>query len=507
MSTTIRRAQRVVTDSEDDFVDMRHRHRHDLQLTNRSQTPPIAEHDEDESKIKSKRKPISSTPTLNAYIHTAPIHVISKPSVLSKEAPPVEGGYHGFIRLGMLVLGASNIRLIIENYMKYGLLIKLPHSYIPYQDYGLFVLAWVSVPISIASAFLIEWLMAKIALHIRSQKVDARAKMKAIEVLAAVFHCMHLLFLMIYPSYIVYTKIYHPMVGSAALVIALILFLKLTSYALVNRELREMYLSDNTEAPASNSSHKYPNNISPFNILYFWWAPTLCYQPSYPRSPRFRTTFFLKRVSELVVCLVTMYLLAEQYAKPTLENSLKALEESNYVVIVERVLKLSTTAVVIWLLMFYALFHAFLNALSEVLLFGDRTFYLAWWNSNNLGTYWRLWNRPVYLFFKRHVYLPGVQRGFPPLAGQFVVFFISALLHEVLVGIPTHALTGFAFWGMLGQIPLIAITKPLDKWRGNESGLGNTIFWITFCVVGQPTIALMYYYQWAAAHKQVSAPI
>lgn len=155
-------------------------------------------------------------------------------------------------------------------------------------------------------------------------------------------------------------------VGSAALVIALILFLKLTSYALVNRELREMYLSDNTEAPASNSSHKYPNNISPFNILYFWWAPTLCYQPSYPRSPRFRTTFFLKRVSELVVCLVTMYLLAEQYAKPTLENSLKALEESNYVVIVERVLKLSTTAVVIWLLMFYALFHAFLNALSEV---------------------------------------------------------------------------------------------------------------------------------------------
>lgn len=162
------------------------------------------------------------------------------------------------------------------------------------------------------------------------------------------------------------------LVGSAALVIALILFLKLISYALVNRELREMYLlcengEGNTGTPAVlGHSHKYPNNISPSNILYFWWAPTLCYQPSYPRSPRFRTTFFLKRVSELVVCLVTMYLLAEQYAKPTLENSLKALEESNYVVIVERVLKLSTTAVVIWLLMFYALFHAFLNALSEV---------------------------------------------------------------------------------------------------------------------------------------------
>jgi hypothetical protein len=124
-----------------------------------------------------------------------------------------------------------------------------------------------------------------------------------------------------------------------------------------------MYLDSNGE---TQEASKYPRNITMFDILYFWWAPTLCYQPSYPRSPKFRTTFFLKRVGELVVCLVTMYLLAEQYAKPTLENSLKALEESNYIVIIERVLKLSTTAVVIWLLMFYALFHSFLNALSEV---------------------------------------------------------------------------------------------------------------------------------------------
>ncbi|KAJ2964686.1 hypothetical protein NQZ79_g463 [Umbelopsis isabellina] len=502
MSAAIRRAQRVVTDSEDDFSEIRQRNRHDLQLTRRSQTPPIAELDESEAKSKLKRK--STVPPLNSYIHTSPIHTISKPSVLSKEAPPVEGGYHGFIRLGMLVLGASNVRLIIENYMKYGLLIKLPHSYIPYQDYGLFVLAWVSVPVSITSAYLIEVAMAKIAIYIKEQKLDVKQKMMYIETLSAVFHSIHLLFLMIYPSYIVYTKIYHPMVGSAALVIALILFLKLISYSLVNRELRQMYLEGNSE---TQEASKYPRNITVFDILYFWWAPTLCYQPAYPRSPKFRTTFFLKRVGELVVCLVTMYLLAEQYAKPTLENSLKALEESNYIVIIERVLKLSTTAVVIWLLMFYALFHSFLNALSEVLRFGDRTFYLAWWNSNNLGTYWRLWNRPVYLFFKRHVYLPGVQRGFPPLAGQFLVFLISAILHEVLVGIPTHALTGFAFWGMLGQIPLIALTKLLEKWRGKGSGLGNTIFWITFCVVGQPTIALLYYYQWAAAHKQVGAPI
>jgi diacylglycerol O-acyltransferase-1 len=54
---------------------------------------------------------------------------------------------------------------------------------------------------------------------------------------------------------------------------------------------------------------------------------------------------------------------------------------------------------------------------------------------------------------------------------------------------------------MLGQIPLIALTHALEKWRGKGSGLGNTIFWIVFCVVGQPTIALLYYYEWTATHK------
>jgi diacylglycerol O-acyltransferase-1 len=99
MSIVNRRTQRVVTDSEDDFVEIRQRQRHDLQLSRRSQTPPIAEKDEDDGKIKSKRKPIPNSTSIS-YIHTAPIHVVSKPSVLSKEAPPVDGGYHGFIRLG-----------------------------------------------------------------------------------------------------------------------------------------------------------------------------------------------------------------------------------------------------------------------------------------------------------------------------------------------------------------------------------------------------------------------
>ncbi|KAI8379794.1 MBOAT, membrane-bound O-acyltransferase family-domain-containing protein [Radiomyces spectabilis] len=486
-----RRPTRVVTDSEDDQFDGRQRQ--ELTITSKR----VSTISEEKQADRKKKHAYSESK------HTIPIHTLTKASVLSKEAPPEN--YSGFIRLGMLVLGASNIRLVIENWMKYGLLIRFPHSYIPYSDYGLFVLAWLSIPISLTIALLVEYSMARLAAQTKDAKPAFLKKLTVLERVVGTTHVAHLLFLLTFPSYIVYTKIYHPLVGSAVLIMCLVTFLKMTSYVLVNRELRQQ-LINGVDGEIYDKDSAYPMNVHAGNLLYFFFAPTLCYQPSYPRSPRFRKTFLLKRIGELVVCLVMMYVLTEQYAKPTLANSLQALEEKNYVTIVERVLKLSTTAVVIWLLMFYAFFHSFLNALSEILRFGDRTFYLAWWNSSNLATYWRLWNRPVYLFFKRHVYLPSVQQGLPPAVGQFLVFLVSAILHEVLVGIPTHAITGFAFWGMLGQIPLIAITRPLEKWRGKGSALGNTIFWVTFCVVGQPTIALLYYYQWTAAHKTVINP-
>ncbi|KAI7897929.1 MBOAT, membrane-bound O-acyltransferase family-domain-containing protein [Cokeromyces recurvatus] len=484
MTSIRKKPLKVVTDSEDDQSDRKY-----LNITNKKGPSTILEEN---------KKQKSAVIRYSGFSHVLPIHTVTKASILSKEAPPEN--YNGFLRLGMLILGASNIRLIIENWMKYGLLIGSPHSHIPVKDFVFSFIAWLSVPISLIISFMLEFGMSKLATTAKDAKPDFLKKLTILERVVAVTHLCHLLFLLTFPSYIIYTQIYHPVVGSSVLFICLIAFLKLTSYALVNHELRQSYVAKKSEEFYTEDA-SYPNNINIKNLLYFFFAPTLCYQPSYPRSQKFRKTFFMKRVGELVTCLAMMYVLSEQYAKPTLANSIKALEDKDIVTIVERVLKLSTTAVVIWLLMFYALFHAFLNALAEVLRFGDRTFYLAWWNSGNLVTYWRLWNRPVYLFFKRHVYIPAVQRGVPPALCQLLVFFVSAVLHEVLVGIPTHSITGFAFFGMLGQIPLIAFTQAIEKWRGKGTSLGNTIFWITFCVVGQPTIALLYYYQWTATHK------
>jgi len=130
---------------------------------------------------------------------------------------------------------------------------------------------------------------------------------------------------------------------------------------------------------------------------------------------------------------------ADLTQRPLLNNSIAPIKELHLAKIIERILKLSTVSLITWLAGFFCLFHSTLNALAEVMHFADRKFYDAWWNSGSVGAYWRLWNLPVHHFFKRHVYIPLRKRGWSNFGGTLMVFFLSAVIHEVLFGIPFHS--------------------------------------------------------------------
>jgi diacylglycerol O-acyltransferase 1 len=251
-------------------------------------------------------------------------------------------------------------------------------------------------------------------------------------------------------------------------------------------------------------------------------APTLCYQPSYPRTERIRKGFLAKRFFELMTLFGMMWFIAEQYSHPTLKNSLHPFANLNFSSLFERILKLSIPSIYIWLLMFYGFFHSYLNLWAELLRFGDREFYKPWWNASTIAQYWRLWNIPVYTFFKRHVYVP-LRVNYPQVSrttANAAAFFISAIGHEIVIGIPVHILQGWAFGGMLSQIPLIWVSEVLNKYEkqrhqqkrkrqtsttsnqvdedeadleGRPVNFGNYLFWITFCIFGQPLCILLYY--------------
>jgi diacylglycerol O-acyltransferase-1 len=55
---------------------------------------------------------------------------------------------------------------------------------------------------------------------------------------------------------------------------------------------------------------------------------------------------------------------------------------------------------------------------------------------------------------------------------------------------------------MMMQIPLVAITKIASK---KSPTLGNMLFWLSFCLVGQPMAALLYTVDYQYAQKQVQS--
>ncbi|KAL9582813.1 MAG: hypothetical protein Q9212_003080, partial [Teloschistes hypoglaucus] len=408
-----------------------------------------------------------------------------------------------------------NLRLVVENFQKYGVLICLRcHDY-RRQDLILSTMLYALVPLHLFFAYVLE---RGAALHARgvlrrlkrikdrypnSDPLMTSRAFQATWHAIAWAHGFNSSFCLVGTTYTVYYHIHHPLIGTICQIHAIIVWLKNCSYAFTNRDLRHAYLypqhPSSSEIPKFYSQCPYPQNVSISNLAYFWWAPTLVYQPIYPRTPSIRWTYVAKRIAEAVSLSIFIWLASAQYAAPLLHNSLSTISTLDVPSILERLMKLSTVSLLIWLAGFFAVFQSVCNALAEIMRFGDREFYTEWWNSPSVGTYWRTWNKPVYHFMRRHVYSPIVGRGYSSAFASMMVFFFSGFLHELLVGVPTHNILGVAFAGMVAQLPMIAFTADFEDAEGvNGRVVGNCIFWISFCLVGQPVAAFTYFYAWQA---------
>lgn len=215
-----------------------------------------------------------------------------------------------------------------------------------------------------------------------SPTVDQSRKFERTWRTLRVAHCINVIAVLAITTYVVYFHIHHPLIGTTAEVHALIVCLKTASYALTNRDLRHAYLhpvrGELDALPPIYKECPYPYNITFSNLIYFWAAPTLVYQPAYPRTDKIRWGFVFKRVVEVVCLCAFIWFLSAQYAAPVLLNSLDKMHSLEYVAIFERLLKLSTISVGIWLAGFVGVFQSSMNALAEVTRFGDREFYEPW---------------------------------------------------------------------------------------------------------------------------------
>ena len=462
--------------------------------------------------------PQSKSKVRSKYRHVAALHSKAQSSCLSHEAAETPS-FIGFRNLMVLTIIVMNLRLVVENARKYGLLITLK-SNLRSQDIKIALALYAFTPVHLFVAYIIERVAMEHAKGVigRRKKNDPDAggkpetETQRMEFLntwwwIAFGHTVNATLALLNTSFVVYFFMYNPGLGTISELHAIIVWLKTCSYAFTNRDLRHAMLhpgGPESALPELYSKCPYPRNITLSNLCYFWWAPTLVYQPYYPRTDHIRWIFVFKRVGEVAALTVFIWLTIAQYAVPVLHNSLDSMASFNFSSIAERLMKLSTISLIVWLAGFFALFQSFLNALAEIMTFGDRVFYEDWWNSTSMKKYWSTWNKPVYHFMRRHIYSPLVGRGWSPPAASALVFVFSALLHELAVGIPTHNILGVAFLGMLLQLPLIQMTEPLANLEKTGKVIGNCIFWVNFVFVGQPLAAMIYFFAWQAKFGELS---
>jgi len=361
-----------------------------------------------------------------------PMHVQAQTSPLSPDISKVDINFRGFFNLGVIILLISHLELIINNLMRYGFKASIPFVFVRLTTFS----AEFSLPaesLHYPMLALGTW-AASVLISFLTEKLAAEFKINERVILAAnfLFGTINI----VGPCALVWYGNASPAANMVYLLQAVVVWMKLVSYAHANRGLRrssrkikkadldasaataggssgalaavsrqssadDLY-SDNNAKPYSDQMALmlaeckdlqppfllYPQNINLSNLLYFMIAPTLCYQLNYPRTPSIRWSKVMFLVMRMLFIAVILIFAVEQYITPTLETVLQPMEERDVLMIIERLLKLSIPNTYVWLLGFYFFFHLWLNFLAEITRFGDRLFYKEWWNARTIDEYW-----------------------------------------------------------------------------------------------------------------------
>lgn len=169
-------------------------------------------------------------------------------------------------------------------------------------------------------------------------------------------------------------------------------------------------------------------------VLYFLFAPTLVYRDSYPRTPRVRWGVVLWYLGQFLACVLMYSVVLNHFIKDLFCDAGKEdFQLLGFTLTGCSILLLGSISM---FLVFYGFLHCWLNIFAEAMRFGDRLFYLDWWNSTTYADYYRSWNLVVHDWLFNYVYRDAYKLfNYNKKRAMLVVFFLSALVHEYILAL------------------------------------------------------------------------
>eukprot|EP00915_Cephaloidophora_sp_WS-2016_P000095 GHVH01000172.1.p1 GENE.GHVH01000172.1~~GHVH01000172.1.p1 ORF type:complete len:651 (-),score=57.76 GHVH01000172.1:381-2333(-) len=309
--------------------------------------------------------------------------------------------------------------------------------------------------------------------------------------------------------YFVSTQFDHWMFRGLTLLGVVTMVLKLISFVHVCQDYRRAFTQGTPWAEIGGTNEdiemfmKNKRFLAIFSFTHFvrfWCMPTLIFQFSYPMAKSTNWAKVLMHGCLFFTWAIAIWFIKRQYIQVSLHELFTSSDWTDEASLVrlgslfaEYTFRLAAPLVISWILFFLMctmFFHHGMNITAELTRFGDRRFYEDWWNSEGFGEYWRKWNMPVHNFATRHIYKPLLSIGIPNSAAGVIVFAISAWAHEYLINTTWQIpYTYLVFASFLAQLPMIVLID--DKLSGYK---GNIVFWVVFCVTGQPIAMAFIYY-------------
>jgi sterol O-acyltransferase len=254
-------------------------------------------------------------------------------------------------------------------------------------------------------------------------------------------------------------------------------------------------LTEDLKGKCTEGGHSYPNNLTFTNHCEYIVLPTLVYELEYPRSDHIDWYYVAEKIIAVFGILGIMNLVSQTYIYPVVIKTIEMKEAG--MTIGERLpyfpLILSDLIfpfLMEYMMTWYVIWECILNLLAEVTFFADRGFYADWWNSVSWDQFARDWNRPVHVFLLRHVYHSSISTfRVNKYTATFITFFLSAIVHELVMWCLFKKLRGYLLFFQMMQIPLVQLSR--TKWLKGRATLGNLIFWLGIC--GGPSLLCSLY--------------